>query len=149
MLGILSARSLRASVTAMPRIRWLAVALVLFALNLGMSSLGLYRSFAKDCRQWQSTKQDVVYGINFRNERVELDGKLFDHCTFENVTFVYDGLAPSGLKASTILPGKLGFLVRNRPAQALQTLLEAMPAGLPMYIQDDHGNLTPLVPYGR
>jgi hypothetical protein len=32
-----------------------------------------------------------VVGKVFRNERVALDGKFYSRCTFENVTFVYNG----------------------------------------------------------
>ena len=33
-----------------------------------------------------------IVGQNFRNEIVELDGKSFRNCRFDNVTFVYRGI---------------------------------------------------------
>jgi hypothetical protein len=35
-----------------------------------------------------------VFRQNFKNETVELDGKNFVECTFENVTFLYQGTRP-------------------------------------------------------
>jgi hypothetical protein len=45
----------------------------------------------------QLQQEQVVYGQHFHNEEVVLDGKKFDHCTFENVTLIYHGTAPAEL----------------------------------------------------
>ena len=43
-----------------------------------------------------------VFGKTFRNERVILDGKNFQRCTFENVTFVYNGTTPLQFSENTV-----------------------------------------------
>ena len=44
--------------------------------------------------RWRTFQKEVVVGHKFVNERVVLDGKSYRTCTFENVTFVYEGRAP-------------------------------------------------------
>jgi hypothetical protein len=50
-----------------------------------------------DRLKWTMTEAQltVIYGRTFRNEVVELDGKKFDHCFFDNVTFLYHALEPT------------------------------------------------------
>lgn len=42
-----------------------------------------------------------MHGKNFRNEVVPLDGYDYVDCTFQNVTFLYDGITPVKLTHST------------------------------------------------
>jgi hypothetical protein len=62
--------------------------------SLAMSGVGWYRVSHYDPLHFQSLKKEIVYGKSFRNEKVEIDGKSFQKCTFTNVTFVFHGLAP-------------------------------------------------------
>jgi hypothetical protein len=48
-----------------------------------------------------------VIDKHFYNERVILDGKSFEDCTFENATFVYNGTAPVHMKNIKILGTKI------------------------------------------
>ncbi len=43
-----------------------------------------------------------VFGRPFQNERVVLDDTSYVHCTFDHVTFVYNGTGPIGLSDNTI-----------------------------------------------
>lgn len=47
-----------------------------------------------DYKTWHSPKEETVYAKSFMNETVELDGKKFDRCNFENVKLLYHGLGP-------------------------------------------------------
>ena len=47
-----------------------------------------------DYRKWQSDKRETISWKTFTNETVEIDGTLFDNCTFENVTLMFHGTAP-------------------------------------------------------
>jgi hypothetical protein len=95
---------------AMPLSRkWkLAIMLGLTAAALGMSGYGFYRALkpkiekvteivkvpvTPDYRKWASESHETISHRAYLNETVEVDGKTFDHCTFENVTFLYHGLA--------------------------------------------------------
>lgn len=43
---------------------------------------------------WDSKNLEVIGNRRFQNQSVELDGRFYSHCEFENVTFVYHGRAP-------------------------------------------------------
>lgn len=74
--------------------RWMLV-LALSICALIFSCIGLYRTlYYGDYKRWQSPKQETVYAKSFVNETVELDGKIFDHCHFENVKLIFHGHAP-------------------------------------------------------
>jgi hypothetical protein len=45
-----------------------------------------------DYRKWSTNKMDTINRRTYYNETVEIDGKIFDHCKFSNVTLVYHGL---------------------------------------------------------
>src|SRR5712691_7076990 len=46
----------------------------------------------------KSVEQQTIYGQIFRNETVELDNKIFDHCQFENTKLIYHGIGHWFLK---------------------------------------------------
>lgn len=52
------------------------------------------RHTTPDYKTWRSSKEETIYAKSFINETVELDGKKFDRCNFENVKLLYHGLAP-------------------------------------------------------
>ena len=67
--------------------------------GLAFSGVGFYRAFRVNSpeiaiERWRTFQKEVVVGHKFVNERVVLDGKSYRTCTFENVTFVYEGRAP-------------------------------------------------------
>jgi hypothetical protein len=82
--------------------RWLLV-LGLSTFALIFSGVGLYRTIHYgDYKKWQSPKQEAVYERSFVNETVEVDGKLFDRCHFENVKLLYHGRGPVSFNDSEL-----------------------------------------------
>ncbi len=62
--------------------------------GLVVSLVSVYFSYTKDCAKLPPPiNLENIYGRAYKNEEVQLDGKKFDHCTFENVTFVFEGKA--------------------------------------------------------
>lgn len=92
--------------------------LFLAAFALLLSAFGLYRTYqSRDVEEWQDPKQEMVYAKSFLNETVELDGKSFDHCHFENVKLLYRGLGPTSFTQSdfkgSVLLGSDNLAIRN------------------------------------
>jgi hypothetical protein len=64
---------------------------------------------------WKNVKLTTYSNQKFHDELVDLDGKEFSHCTFNNVTFLYHGLKPFSLHdsvlsvTSTQEPGTMPF----------------------------------------
>jgi hypothetical protein len=54
--------------------------------------------------EWQNLNKglEVVQGQTFDNQEVELDGKAFENCSFNSVTFVFKGERPFILANSSI-----------------------------------------------
>jgi hypothetical protein len=111
---------------------WLFLALILGSLIF--SSVGWYKSRHLNPLKWTMTQADeqVVYGQHFRNEEVVLDGKKFDHCTFDNVTFVYHATAPVDFVECTFGSdhGALYLTTDNDAAKGfakLMTMLKQLP----------------------
>src|SRR5439155_26021747 len=103
-----------------------------------------------DLTKWQLTEQKTVYGHLYLNEKVEIDGKIFDHCRFSNVTLVSHGLGPVEFKESHF-NGDLGLLTDNMANKAfillvtvLQRQLAQSGKQLRLMGMDEHGNLVPL-----
>jgi hypothetical protein len=90
----------------------------------------------------------TIYGKTFRNETVELDGKSFDHCTFENVTLVYHGTGLWDFKESTFGPSLLR--TDNASIKAFNQLLEFYRKTgrqmSDMHFVDENGNVIPIPP---
>jgi hypothetical protein len=78
-------------------------------------------------QQWDHAELKRVFGQNFANETVPLDGCEYIYCTFENVTFDYEGTAPSRLENNKLISppnsaeGHLSVVSKNRIVN--QTLL--------------------------
>lgn len=62
--------------------------------SLTISSFGWYKAEHPHVDTWQSPTQQTIYAKSYINETVEIDGKTFDRCTFENVKLLYHGLGP-------------------------------------------------------
>ena|ERR1051326_728802 len=71
---------------------------ILILASLAISSYGFYfnrRSPSPD--QWQYERTHSLEDVSqkhFENEEIQMDGKAFHDDTFNNVTFLYDGLHP-------------------------------------------------------
>jgi hypothetical protein len=118
-----------------------------------LSGVGWYKSSHRDLLHWrmQPADEELVYGKHFRNESVELDGKRFDHCTFENVTMIYHGLAPMDF-VETSFKGNVFIKTDNQAAQGYMKISEWIKS-LPNFDRslgvtelDDKGNVLPLLP---
>ena len=58
-----------------------------------LTAFGLYRSYWGGFKNTVDARHPIVDRV-FRNEAVEIDGKAFHRCTFENVTFLYAAHRP-------------------------------------------------------
>jgi len=67
----------------------------------------------------------------YSNQEVHLDGIAYSNCTFENVTFVYNGTGPTGLRNNT-LRGGISF----RPGSASVAGTAQILAGLRLLRSD-------------
>lgn len=70
--------------------KWLVVMLFLWIGSLGISAYGLYSISTYQDKGFTGI-QETIRHHTFSNESVEVDGKEFDQCSFENVTFTYRG----------------------------------------------------------
>ena len=48
-----------------------------------------------DYRKWKTDELRLITGKRFTNEAVEIDGKAFAGCEFDNATFIYHGVGPT------------------------------------------------------
>ena len=94
----------------------------------------------------------LIYGKTFRNQEVVLDGNKYDHCTFDNVTFVYDGIKPTSINACTFITSGKYFLRSHNDAvngfEQIQYFLTHLP-GISVTLRgqvDQYGNINPLIP---
>ena len=69
---------------------------------------------------------EVVNKKTFRRERVPLDGILYTNCTFEDVTFVYEGEKPYGLVAFKIVGKDTDVEAASAPVSAFSRLLHVL-----------------------
>lgn len=94
-------------------------------------------------------KLQAVEGKTFRGEAVDVDGKKFDHCTFQNVKLRYHGKSAAAFVQCTFSPepGTL-YLESDDPAiqnyQAIENMLKALPntGEWNTYSSDSNGNAT-------
>ena len=70
--------------------KWLVVMLFLWMGSLGVSAYGFY-SISTSQGKWRPDIQETIRHHTYVNESVEIDGKEFDQCSFENATLVYRG----------------------------------------------------------
>jgi hypothetical protein len=92
--------------------KWkLIIGTLVLLLSWGMSGISLYRSLQPKpgmnlkatADAWATYRYEPVLGRHFFNEAVVLDGKHFANCTFENVTFIYQGTAPVQIVDSRLI----------------------------------------------
>jgi|GEM_PF-4642534 len=67
---------------------------------------------------------ELVSGRNFLNETVDIDGKIFENCTFTNVTFFYHGTGYADFK-NVKLFGDVLIKTDDRPAMAYLELVNS------------------------
>jgi hypothetical protein len=101
-------------------------ALILFLANLLLTLYG-YFNYKPYKFAWKGTPEidfQQVLDRHFTNERVPLDGMRYRHCTFENVTFVYQG-TDSGIIEDAHLTG-VNYYSDNPSILAYVSLLKQM-----------------------
>jgi len=124
---------------------------IVIAGSLILSSVGWYQSHQPHITKFRDQKpKEVVYGRHFENEVVEMDGKLFDHCSFKNVTFYYHGLDLTGFN-SPVFSGETSLRSDNQAVNEFAALAEwfrsnSVPGSVVGGSIDEHGNFIPLAP---
>jgi len=134
--------------TAYPKI-----SAILLVLAFALSAFSIYLWTANrppDVQKPLSPVTQTIYGQTYINQEVEVDGKKFDHCHFENVTFFLHGKASWEFNEST-LNGKIGLRTDNRAISSfndLSGLIQKHPGvtGFQAFGIDEHGNLKPIGP---
>ena len=121
-----------------------------------MSGIGWYKIDHVDKLHFtmRADQEEKVYGHSYRNEVVELDGKRFDHCKFDNVTFSYHATAPVDFVECdfTTVSGTKYFLSTDNDAakafSKLQYFLSHLPGRGGSYEGevDPNGNIIPYIP---
>jgi hypothetical protein len=124
----------------MPVNRWLFLMVILWIGSLVFSLYGFYKLSEPANAQtenhlsaadWNAYKLVAVNGKHFRNQKVVLDGKFFSHCTFENVTFEYNGTAPASMTNNIIA----GTRILTSTNQGIDLVVHILKDGL-HYIPD-------------
>jgi hypothetical protein len=76
---------------------------IAIALGMIISGASLYMNYTKEePAPWKTDHLTPFTNVNFHDELVEIDGKVFEDCTFTNVTFFYRGKKPFSCRHNTI-----------------------------------------------
>ena len=105
--------------------KYFAVLVALIA-SFITSMLGLRQVYALEVfRPVDKTNLKLVYGKEFQNERIELDGRYFEHCKFNHVTLILRGRSNFVLR-DNVFSGDLWIDAANGPASQIIVLMKAM-----------------------
>jgi hypothetical protein len=117
---MIQARRAAPAVGVVPQPRTLPGRLAIWFLLSGiLSALAIYGSFSKPgwliltSKEWKDYPKTEVVRQRFSHETVVLDGHDYINCTFDQVTFVYDGIAPFSLTGETSLIQPVALQTRN------------------------------------
>jgi hypothetical protein len=117
--------NLGSAVTNQAHVISMILMIVLLTGSFLASGIGWYRVRHRQSFTVTPTdQQEIVYGKSFANERVELDGKRFQKCTFENVTLVYHGTTNFSFE-SNVFKGSLSMDTDSGAVAAMLMLLKA------------------------
>jgi hypothetical protein len=84
--------------------------------------------FAAVTKRWtEDYRPKTVVGKTFRNEVIILDGTKYVGCTFENVTFKYNGTTPIQLSGNQV-SGTIRLATDNPAISAMSNWLYAVNA---------------------
>jgi hypothetical protein len=128
---------------------WCVFALILG--SLAFSTIGWrYKILAqRPPIQFVAATQETIYGRNYLNEIVEIDNKIFDHCTFTDVRLFYRGVGPWSFK-EVKFNGNIMIQTDSMPLKSYNELLNAaekIKGKRPeLFVFDSKGNLSPLSP---
>jgi hypothetical protein len=101
---------------------WLVLLLAVGSLVFALLGWLWHQPQAVETPKWID-KLEVVSRHRFVNEQVELDGKMFDHCYFENVTLIYHGTGGWSIIEGTFGPGNLFAMTDNKAARGFAELI--------------------------
>ncbi len=129
------------------RLKWISVSLVA---SLGFSAaaiIGAWWQPAIRVTHFPPMKLEQVNDKYFKNEVVKLDGKQFNHVTFENVTYLYDGTASYSFNDCHNRGAEIRIQTNSDAVEgglSLQKILQQQFGGAMRIIQvDDKGNPLP------
>ena len=88
-------------------------------------SLGWLGSLSASSGKPWSDKMETINRHSYINERVEIDGKIFDHCRFTNAAFLYRGTGPTAFLESTFI-GSTFLETSNQVAKSYLMLSESL-----------------------
>jgi hypothetical protein len=95
----------------------------LFGLAAGLLASGARKSNLADKFIFRDIPPDIVVSKKkFANERILLDGHSYRECTFDNVTFGFNGTRPFGFMRNTV-NGTMRFASDNPAVSGAFTLL--------------------------
>ncbi len=86
---------------------------IVIGLGLFASAASAYFNSHREVLPWTTKGPTIVSDKNFHGGEVVLDNKLFVNCSFEDVTFVYHGTAPSDLR-NPVFVGRI-YLKTDNP----------------------------------
>jgi hypothetical protein len=102
---------------AAPAPRWFNILgcslMLLFAVALTVWATRAYDKNAIDSA-WTRPQFIGVYNKAFKNTWVRLDGHRFTNCTFEHVTFDFEGTAPVDMPGDDIIGNDIHFTTSNK-----------------------------------
>ncbi len=82
----------------------LLIAAVFVYLASGMGAVPAAANPNSQTLAWPNPyRPELVVGKYFKSQEVPLDGKAYSNCTFENVTFSYEGTTPVNFNNNTVI----------------------------------------------
>jgi hypothetical protein len=111
-----------------------AILIGLFVLVIAWALFASWRAGHPKVFDSRTDNLTPVHGQKFKNEKVEMDGKDFYRCTFENVTYVLKGTRPFNVRYCDFVGSRRIELPPDRGFEtvvALQRGLGLLPADLP------------------
>lgn len=89
---------------------------------------------------------ETIRSRAYKNQEVLLDGKRFDRCMFDNVTFMYNGTAKYSFGEPSTITGNIQFKsdseIVHGAIYVFQLLQQAFPnSGLKIEHRDDQGRM--------
>lgn len=127
--------------TARNPLLWIGLLLIIFLYTTSDTFASRYGSFTFN----SNPNFEMVKGKKFYNERVVLDGKKYEDCTFENVTFVYNGTTPVHFSHNRVM-GRVLFASDNPSVNMSMVVFYGMgliPSNVPILNLPDGNILTP------
>ena len=79
---------------------------------------------------WSKPRLELISGQNYVNKTIDVDGKSFRDCIFENVTFMFHGTAPADFVGTNRIMG--GFSIdTDHPVAMLYSKLQRFARSIP------------------